>query len=132
MELTRCRELRKKITALEEKLKLLRATTTTARRVDGMPTAPNAESVPERVTRLIVDGERELETLREEFAFASGDLAAEIFQRVSDMKSAQVLFLRYVNCLAFDEIAARTGYARGYMFRLHRAGKAAFASEISR
>ena len=128
MELTRCRELRKQINALEAKLKLLRTTTTTPRRIDGMPHVPNAESMPERVTRLIVDGEQELEALREAFAVAAGDLAAEIFQRVSDMKAATVLILRYVNCLSFDEIADRTGYVRGHVYKLHRNGKTAFVS----
>ena len=122
MELTMCRKLRSKITSLEARIADVQSTAITARRIDFVPRAAATESTPEKLTRLIVDGERELEALREEFAIAAGELAAEIFQRVADVKTARILLLRYVDCLSFEDIIRATNFSRGHVFKLHRDG----------
>ena len=128
MELTACRQLRQKITALEERLSQLRDVSIKTQTFDaaGVRTAA-AESMPEKLTRLIVDGETELEKLRAEFALTADELASEIFSRVTDTKCAQVLMLRYVACRPFAEIADEVNYTLSHVFKLHRDGVSAFA-----
>lgn len=128
MELTACRELRRKIAALEERLIQLRGVTIGAQTFDlsGVRTSA-AEPLPEKLTRLIVDAERELRALRAEFASTAAELTGEIFQRVTDTKAAQVLMLRYVACRTFTEIASSVNYSASHVFKLHREGVSAFA-----
>ena len=49
-------------------------------------------------------------------------MAAEIFQRVADVKTARILLLRYVDCLSFEDIIRATNFSRGHVFKLHRDG----------
>ena len=122
MELTACRNLRGRITQLEARLKLWREASPARSRLEACRQSTPTESTPERLTRLICDGERELANLRGALEETAAALAAEIFTRVTDPRAAGVLFLRYVACLPFDEIARQAGYSIGHVFKLHRAG----------
>lgn len=128
MELTACRQLRQKITALEARIRQLRAVPIGTQTFNASGVRASAtESMPEKLTRLIVDAERELRALRAEFDVTADELAAEIFLRVTDTKCAQVLMLRYVACRPFSEIAASVNYSAAHVFKLHREGVTAFA-----
>lgn len=128
MELTTCRELQRKIAALEDRIRQLRDVSIKTSTFDasGVRTSA-AESMPEKVTRLIVDGEAELRALKAEFALTADELTAEIFQRVTDTKAAQVLTLRYVACRPFADIAASVNFTTSHVFKLHRVGVSAYA-----
>lgn len=128
MELTACRDLRQRIADLEARLSQLRDVSikTQTFNVSGVRTAA-AEAMPEKVTRLIVDGETELRSLQAEFAVVADELATEIFSRVTDTKCAQVLMLRYVQCRPFAQIADEVNYTLSHVFKLHRDGVSAYA-----
>lgn len=128
MELTACRQLRQKINALEARIRQLRAVPigTQTFNASGVRTSAT-ESMPEKLTRLIVDAERELRALRAEFDVTADELAGEIFQRVTNTKAAQVLMLRYVACRTFADIVGEVNYSTPHVYKLHRDGVSAYA-----
>lgn len=106
MKLTAVIELDEKIFATQELLDSLRAKTKEAAtsKLDGLPHGKATASRVETLTVKIVDTERSLDNLREEYAITMLDLTEEITRRV-DGKAATVLHKRYVGMKSIPVIA---------------------------
>lgn len=89
--------------------------------LDGLPHGTKNESRTESMATKIVDTERELENLRDEYAAASFQLVSEINQRVSG-KAATVLFRHYVMLEPFTQIAEELELAPSSVSKLHGRG----------
>lgn len=114
------RELHDKIRQRNQYIAGLReALTTTTQILDGMPKAKNYSSRLEALTAEILDAEKEREELQAQVIDAGLSLATEIFQRITNDIGAKILFMRYVQCLQFSEIALRLHYSEQWIYFMH-------------
>lgn len=123
MKLTDVSVLYQKITSTQAALAFLYTKSKSAHtsHLDGLPHGTKNESRTESLATKIVDTERELENLRDEYAAASFQLVSEINQRVSG-KASTVLFLHYIMFEPFTEIAAEMKISPSHVSKLHRHG----------
>ncbi|MBQ7453955.1 MAG: hypothetical protein IJS69_02740 [Selenomonadaceae bacterium] len=85
-----------------------------------MPHARNATSRVENISLKIIESEKELEGLREEFDTVAGQLADKIKIAPLSPQEREVLILRYVACERFRDISFQTHYSDAHVFHLHR------------
>lgn len=105
-ELNAAREIFKAIRAGESDLETLRLTATKLVPLrDGMPKAQNLESRVEEITVMILECERELTQLKEKLIEVTGELARKIARENLTPQERRVIFLRYVACQNFRDIA---------------------------
>ena len=122
-ELYKVRELRNRILAMTRHIETLRiAASNLVPVLDGMPHARNAESRVENLTLKIVESEKELSALREEFDATAAQLADKIKIAPLTMREREVLILRYVACERFRDISFQMNYSDAHVFRLHSDG----------
>lgn len=132
-ELKRVRVLRKQ---LEEKPEILAAlrdsaerTTTAYKRdrigkqsftaLDLSPHGNFAESRIERLIPGIIDGEKELAELQDEFEKAVTELTKNIQSEFSNPTEQTLMLYRYVACRSFKEISNILRYSYRYVYSLH-------------
>lgn len=112
--------LKREIKDLEKKLQTLKMSAgNLVPIIDGLPHATQAKSRVERITLMIVDAERELDSLRDRLVQAKTELADKIMCDFSEPPIQTLLILRYVECLPFKDIAPRMFYGLRYVFKLH-------------
>ena len=122
-ELYKVRELRNKILATTRHSESLRlAATNLVPIMDGMPHARTSESRVEKLSLKIVECEKELTGLREEFDAAAALLADKIKAAPLTPQEREVLILRYVACERFRDISFQMNYSDAHVFRLHSDG----------
>lgn len=133
MKLTSVMELEEKISSTRDELESLRAKASapSTSKLDGQPHAKTTASRVETLTVKIVDMERRLADLREEYAIALIDLAEEINRRVNG-RAAQVLFERYVDMKSIPEIASAMGLTASRVRQLKSDGLKAFEQSTKR
>lgn len=120
-ELYKARELRNRILALMRHSESLRLSASNLVPVlDGMPHARNATSRVENISLKIIENEKELATLREEFDAEAAKLADKIKNAPLSPQEREVLILRYVACERFRDISFQTHYSDAHVFHLHR------------
>lgn len=127
MELTTVLELEEEISATRDEIESLRAKATapSTSKIDGLGHAAPMASRVETLTVKIVDAERRLENLREEWAIASPKLSAEIVRRVTG-KAWRFLFERYVEGKSVSEIADEMSLTASRVRQLIIEGKKQF------
>lgn len=132
MKVTRVMELEEIISSTSDELERLRAKATapSPSKLDGLPHAKATASRVETLTVKIVDTERRLADLREEYAIAQLDLAEEIYRRVNG-RSAQVLFEQYVGRKSISEIAKMMDLSASRVRQLKSEGLKAFDSSTA-
>lgn len=119
-ELFGVRDLKGKIKEVEKRLQTLKMSAgNLVPIIDGLPHATQAKSRVERITLMIVDAERELDSLRNRLVQAKTELANKIMCEVSEPVLQTLLVLRYVECLPFKDIYNRMHYTLRQIFRLH-------------
>lgn len=119
-EINKARELSKRIRELERQITaLILSRDNIVPVLDGMPHATEVKSKVERLALRIVEGERELESLRAEFEQEKTRIANAIMMNFDEPTKQTLLLLRYVSCLSFREIAHRLHYGLRYVFKLH-------------
>ena len=119
-EINKAREISKRIRELERQVTALHLSRDNIVPVlDGLPHATDIKSKVEKIALRIVEGERELDTLRGEFAQEKVRIATEIMRNYVAPATQTLLILRYVSCLSFREIARRMHYGLRYVFKLH-------------
>lgn len=127
MKVTRVMELEEIISSTRDELESLRAKATapSTSKLDGQPHAKATASSVEVLSVKIVDTERRLVDLREEYAIAQLDLAEEIYRRVNG-RAAQILFERYVGGKSIPEIAKMMDLTASRVRQLKSDGLKAF------
>lgn len=127
MELTAVIELGENILATETELENLRTKAKAAgvAKIDGQPHGQATTSRVESLTVKIVDTERKLDNLREEYKATLHNLSREIDQRVKG-RAATVLDFYYIMRLPFAEIASLLGLSVPRISQLHRQGRTEF------
>jgi len=121
-EMNTVRELNKKIRDLEWRLQALRAEADNIVPIlDGLPHASATKSRVENLTLKILDSERELDNLREQFISAALELDNKIENTSLNQQEKTVLSLRYVSCMNFQDIWLKLGTSDAKIFYLHRA-----------
>lgn len=120
-ELNSVRELNKQIRKLEQHLQALRLSAENLVPIlDGLPHSNSAKSRVEKIVLMIIDDEREMENLRAQLDRASEELPARLLAEVSDVQARTVLFLRYVACMRFRDIAFQLEMSERRVFQIHR------------
>lgn len=127
MKLETVTELEEKILATEELLETFRVKAKAAgtSKIDGQPHGQATTSRIESLTVKIVDTEKELADLREEYKTTVLNLSRAIDQRVKG-RAATVLYFHYVMCEPFAEIANMMSLSQSQISRLHRQGRKEF------
>ena len=106
------RELNKSIRDRERHLYKLRLSVENLTPIlDGLPHASEAKSRVERLALNIVEVERDLDSLREQFQQEQSRLVNIIMREVDEPILQTLLILRYVECLSFNEIARRLQFS---------------------
>ena len=124
MKLLAVMDMEQEIKFIRNKLVLLRQMATSITPIiDGLPRKSSVSSKIEKATVQIVDAERRLAELADEYAATTIELSEKIYQRVQGGKMREILFQRYVLCKSFDEIAADMNYDTTHIYRLHKRGK---------
>ena len=119
-ELNVVRELSKRIRELERYLQALRLSAQNITPViDGLPHSTTLQARVEKIALSIVEKERELYQLQEQFLHEQGRLAEFILSSVNDPTLQTLLILRYVACLSFKETARSMHFTLRHVFRLH-------------
>ena len=119
-ELHAVRELKVKIKDIEKSLRTLRISADNlVPIIDGLPCAIEAKSRVEKIALMIVDRERELETLRNQLVSVKSTLANKIMSAFDEPTVQTLLILRYIECLTFKDIARRMCFCLRYVFKLH-------------
>lgn len=127
VRLSTVQELKAEIEQEQSRLESLRAAATTiTRQLDGLPRQTSQSSRVEELTVKIVDSERRLNELADEYAAASIQLLDEIHSRIKSSASCSVLFERYCLCKPFAEIATSLNYTESSVYQFHRRGKREF------
>lgn len=119
-ELNAARDLAKRIKDIENDLTTFRMSM--ARLVpirDGQPKGHSTESQVEKIAVLIVEKERELSELKNQLLDVAGTLAKEISTIPLSSKERRVIFLRYVACMHFRDIAFETNLSDARVYSLH-------------
>lgn len=132
MKVTRVMELEEIISSTRDELESLRAKATapSTSKLDGQPHAAQMASRVETLTVKIVDTERRLADLREEYAIAQLYLAEEIYRRVNG-RAATILFERYVGGKSIPEIAKMMTLSASRVRQLKSEGLKAFDSSTA-
>lgn len=124
LELNSARDLRQKIRDLEWRLDALRADAENLVPIlDGLPHGTDIKSRVENLAAKILDGEKELMTLREQFGREAFALDDKIIHSDLDALEQAVLNLRYVACLNFLDIQDRLRISDATVFYIHRTAK---------
>lgn len=133
MKLTRVMELEEIISSTRDELESLRAKASapSPSKLDGLPHAAQMSSRVETLTVKIVDTEKELADLREEYAIALIDLAEEIYRRVNG-RAATILFEQYVGGKSIPEIAKMMDLSASRVRQLKSDGLKAFEQSTKR
>lgn len=119
-ELNSVRELKKRIRDLELRLQALKtAAENLVPVLDGLPHSNEAKSRVEKIALMIIEHERELETLREQILLAKSQLVDKILREVDEPTLQALAALRYVECLSYKETARRMMFTLRHVFRLH-------------
>lgn len=127
MRLSTVQELKAEIEQEQSRLESLRASSTIiTTRLDGLPRPTSQSSRVEGLAVAVIDSERRISELADEYAAASIQLLDEIYSRIKNSAARAVLFERYVLCKQFAEIATELGYSEANVYRLHRRGKIEF------
>lgn len=127
MRLSTVQELKAEIEQEQSRLESLRASSTIIiTRLDGLPRPTSQSSRVEGLAVAVIDSERRIAELVDEYAAASIQLLDEIYSRIKNKAARAVLFKRYVLCKQFAEIATELGYSEANVYRLHRRGKNLF------
>ena len=121
-------ELKSKIQSEEKFLCSLRERATAA------PTAQYSETPPvhsltskvESFAAAIADSEHRLESLRADELETRCDLLLDVLARVKDFATQEILLLRYVDCLKWQDVSKRVGKSLPRCWQLHRQGVAEF------
>ena len=126
-ELNRARDLRQKIRDLERHLQALRLSVENLVPViDGLPHSHEVSRRVEKLAVKIVDAERELDQLREEYVNAAIDLEQKINSAPLDLQEKTILILRYVACKNFRDIEFELKSNDARVFYLHRTAQKKF------
>lgn len=124
MKLSAVMELEQEIKFTRNRLLLLRQMATNITPIiDGLPRKSSVSSKIENAAVQIVDAQRRLDELADEYATTTIELSEKIYQRVKGGKMREILFQRYVLCKSFAEIAADMNYDTTHIYRLHKRGK---------
>lgn len=128
MRLSTVQELKSEIEQEQSRLESLRASSTIiTTRLDGLPRPTSQQSSRvEGLAVAVLESERRIAELADEYAAASIQLLDEIYSRIKNKAARAVLFKRYVLCKQFAEIATELGYSEANVYRLHRRGKNLF------
>lgn len=127
MKLTCVREMKSRIQGEENLLRGLRERAESATsHLSATPKAKPLASKIETFAPLIVDSEKRLESLRADEIALRCDLLLEILERVKDFAAQEILLLRYVDCLKWQDIADRVDKSLPRCWQLHRIGVAEF------
>lgn len=119
-ELNSVRELNKQIRRQEQHLQALRLSAENLVPIlDGLPHSNEAKSRVEKIALMIIESERELDSLRAQLDRASEDLPARIHDEISDVQERTVLLLRYVACMRFRDIAFQLEMSERRVFQIH-------------
>ena len=119
-ELNVVRELKKQIRDLERHLQSLRISAENLVPIlDGLPHSTEVKSRVEKLALMIIEDERELDTLREKILLAKSELLDKILREIDEPSIQTLLVLRYVECLSFKETARRMHFTLRYIFKLH-------------
>ena len=73
------------------------------------------EKTADKIADLELKINREIEDLAQH-----RDDAIHLIQRLDNPKQSQILFMRYVKKMSFEEIMASIGYAATYIYTMHR------------
>ena len=119
-ELNSVRELKKQIRILEQHLQALRLSAENLVPIlDGLPHSSEAKSRVEKIALMIIEDERELETLRKQIISAKSELLDKILREIEEPTLQALTALRYVECLSYKEAARRMTFTLRHVFRLH-------------
>ena len=119
-ELNSVRELKKRIRDVERHLQALRLSAENLVPIlDGLPHSTEAKSRVEKIALMIVEHERELETLREQIILAKSELLDKVLIEIEEPTLQALAALRYVECLSYKETARRMMITLRHAFRLH-------------
>lgn len=119
-ELNAARDLTKAIRAVESDLETFRLSATKLVPLrDGMPKSQNQESRVEELALLIIEGERELTQLKERLIEVTGELARKLSREALTPQERRVIFLRYVACENFRDIAFEMDLSDARVYFIH-------------
>lgn len=119
-ELNAARDLVKAIRAGESDLATLRLTATKLVPIrDGMPKAERQESRVEEIALMIIEGERELAQMKERLVEVTGELARKLSRIALTPQERRVIFLRYVACSNFRDIAFEMDLSDARVYFIH-------------
>lgn len=119
-ELNAARDISDQIRACESDLATFRLSMTKLVPIrDGMPKAQSNESRVEELAVLIVEKERELNELKERLIDTAGKLAREISAAPLNAQERRVIFLRYVACDNFRDIAFEMNKSDARVYAIH-------------
>lgn len=120
-ELNIVRELSKKIRDLERHLQALRLSVQNITPVlDGLPHSTGVKSRVEKLALSVIEKERELCSLREQFVSSALDITEQINRAQLNQEEKSVLLLRYVSCMNFQDIWFELNISDARTFYLHR------------
>ena len=126
MTLTALLDLQREIEVWRRKLDVLRQVAcVTTSKISGVPKAKNHSSTTESITLKIIETENRIAELCKDFAALSLELTAEINRRVAGVENT-ILFLRYIQCMPFADIATLMNLSESRVYQLHRNGKRTF------
>lgn len=126
-ELNRVRDLRTRMRDLERHLQALRLSAANiVPIIDGLPHSTDIRRRVEMNVVKIVDTERELDQLREEYVNAAIDLEGQINSAPLDLQEKTILILRYVACKNFRDIEFELKSNDARVFYLHRTAQKKF------
>ena len=119
-ELTAAREIANAIRACESDLATFRMSMVRLVPIrDGQPKGHKTDSQVEKIAVLITDKEREIEELRTRLMDTAGALARKISQADLTPQERRVMFLRYVACDNFRDIAFQMDKSDARVYSIH-------------
>lgn len=111
------RRINNRIAEIEE-LKIHASSTSSVRYdKDRVQQSGTGDKVSNAVIRY-VDKEKEIDAMIDELVDLKHKITGEI-EKLSDPRHVELLFLRYVQCKTFEEIAVHMGYSWRQVLRLH-------------
>ena len=117
------RNLTRRIESAENKLECLKeAAEATTRELDGLPKAPNVGKRVENFAVKIADLSEAIQQMK----LLRIDCIVELWQwlneKIQDVNTCQIVFLRYGELKQFGEIAREINFSESTVYRLHRQG----------
>lgn len=88
---------------------------------DGQPKGHNTDSQVEKIAVLIMEKEQEIEDLRSRLMDTAGVIARQISQADLTPQERRVMFLRYVACDNFRDIAFEMNKSDARVYAIHAA-----------